>query len=185
LVAKAKRHANLNTKHLTDKVVSGGDHTNDPLKAMLDLLGARRSSSNEQDFQPDPEYLLCPSTIPVFTLEEQDWMIVGVEDICDADWSKDAFERLVLSGEKKNHLKRLTAAHSKYKERRSNDLIKGKGKGLVMLFHGPPGVGKTLTAGIFSLDSHDIPSRLTGHRSSIGRSAAAALQSQFRSCIVF
>lgn len=28
-----------------------------------------------------------------------------------------------------------------------DDLIKGKGKGMIFLLHGEPGVGKTLTAG--------------------------------------
>jgi DNA polymerase III delta prime subunit len=28
-----------------------------------------------------------------------------------------------------------------------DDMIKGKGKGMVFLLHGEPGVGKTLTAG--------------------------------------
>lgn len=28
-----------------------------------------------------------------------------------------------------------------------DDVIKGKGKGTIFLFHGAPGVGKTLTAG--------------------------------------
>jgi DNA helicase TIP49 (TBP-interacting protein) len=30
--------------------------------------------------------------------------------------------------------------------RKGGDLIKSKGQGLAILFHGPPGVGKTLTA---------------------------------------
>jgi DNA polymerase III delta prime subunit len=30
-----------------------------------------------------------------------------------------------------------------------DDMIKGKGKGIILLLHGPPGVGKTFTAGEF------------------------------------
>lgn len=32
-----------------------------------------------------------------------------------------------------------------------SDLVEGKGKGLVILLHGPPGVGKTLTAETLAL----------------------------------
>lgn len=32
------------------------------------------------------------------------------------------------------------------------DLVAGKGDGLVILMHGPPGVGKTLTAGNAEID---------------------------------
>ncbi len=121
------------------------DNTIGPLWSMFDLLGV--PGGDEAEVQPEPEYLLCPSTIPIFTLEEQRWMNVCVDQIYDADWSSDAFERLVLPEERKNRLQSLTASHSSYKEKRSSDMIKGKGKGLVMLFYGPSGVGKTLTAG--------------------------------------
>ncbi|KXX78357.1 putative AAA family ATPase y4kL [Madurella mycetomatis] len=130
-VAKAKRHANLLSRSLTDKTVAEAGQ-NDPLKSMFDFLGL--PTAKEVEEQSEPEYIICPSTIPVFTLEEQEWMIVCVDDICEANWSADAFERLRL-------LRRIPS-----KEKRSDDIIKRKGKGLVMLFYGPPGVGKTLTA---------------------------------------
>ena len=33
------------------------------------------------------------------------------------------------------------------KGNQTNDIVAGKGNGLIMLFHGSPGTGKTLTAG--------------------------------------
>lgn len=39
--------------------------------------------------------------------------------------------------------------------RKRDDLIAGKGSGLIMLLHGGPGTGKTLTAGKFELDSQN------------------------------
>lgn len=35
-----------------------------------------------------------------------------------------------------------------------SDIVEGKGKGLVILLHGPPGVGKTLTAETVALATH-------------------------------
>ena len=62
--------------------------------------------------------------------------------------SERAFNKLQLGREPKDLIKRLVQSHSSTtdKEPMMEDIIKGKGRGLVMLLHGPPGVGKTLTA---------------------------------------
>lgn len=52
---------------------------------------------------------------------------------------KDMIEALVDSHEK-------TTATRKEKQLQVRDVVQGKGRGLVLLLHGPPGVGKTLTA---------------------------------------
>jgi SpoVK/Ycf46/Vps4 family AAA+-type ATPase len=71
-------------------------------------------------------------------------------------WNKDAFERLVLPKKTKDLVKALVMVRtSKLGEqqgmslsgkRKRDDLIAGKGNGLIMLLHGGPGTGKTLTA---------------------------------------
>jgi DNA polymerase III delta prime subunit len=38
-------------------------------------------------------------------------------------------------------------SHEVVKSNQTNDIVAGKGNGLIMLFHGSPGTGKTLTAG--------------------------------------
>ncbi|KAK4454247.1 P-loop containing nucleoside triphosphate hydrolase protein [Podospora aff. communis PSN243] len=66
---------------------------------------------------------------------------------------KSAFDRLVLPDEHKRLIHSLVAQHFRDKQRQNRttedeqmDIVRGKGKGLVLLLHGAPGVGKTSTA---------------------------------------
>ena len=67
-----------------------------------------------------------------------------VDCICDVTWNKQAFKSLVLDEKKKELVEALVT--KRLNDKSSTDLIAGKGHGLVLLFHGGPGVGKTLTA---------------------------------------
>ena len=67
-----------------------------------------------------------------------------MEHIKDINWNESAFDRLVLSHGKKELIKALVTANTQ--STRSTDIIEGKGNSFVMLLHGGPGTGKTLTA---------------------------------------
>lgn len=77
-------------------------------------------------------------------------------------WNKDAFERLVLPSRMKDLIKALVMVRaSKNKKRQDpnpalkrDDIIASKGNGLIILLHGGPGTGKTLTAGEFRVYSN-------------------------------
>jgi SpoVK/Ycf46/Vps4 family AAA+-type ATPase len=69
---------------------------------------------------------------------------LNIEDIEEVDWNVGAFQRLVLDGTKKELIEALISEHLSTSD--STDIIEGKGNGLVMLLHGGPGTGKTLTA---------------------------------------
>ncbi|GME52843.1 uncharacterized protein COCSADRAFT_177807 [Neofusicoccum parvum] len=61
------------------------------------------------------------------------------------------FNRLVLEKGHKNMIESLIAQHFRDKKSTSHrtgefDIVRGKGKGLILLLHGAPGVGKTSTA---------------------------------------
>jgi len=56
-----------------------------------------------------------------------------------------AFERLVLEEKSKELIKALVTVH--VSTNKMSDIISGKGAGLIILLHGSPGTGKTLTAG--------------------------------------
>lgn len=68
-----------------------------------------------------------------------------VNHIEDITWSDDAFNSLVLPEDQKEVI--LSLAESQLKSKTEfDDVIEGKGKGMIILLSGPPGVGKTLTA---------------------------------------
>eukprot|EP00732_Lithocolla_globosa_P006588 Lithocolla_globosa_v1_NODE_7749_length_905_cov_1.942353.p1 type:complete len:156 gc:universal NODE_7749_length_905_cov_1.942353:682-215(-) len=65
-----------------------------------------------------------------------------VEQITHVQFRDNAFNQLVLDEEKKELIRCLvTNSHVAF-----SDIISGKGGGCIFLMHGPPGVGKTLTA---------------------------------------
>lgn len=67
-------------------------------------------------------------------------------DLVDGiNWNNHAFQNLVLPDDQKELI--LSFAESQVTNREDfDDVIQGKGKGIIMLLSGPPGVGKTLTA---------------------------------------
>ncbi|KAL6407247.1 AAA family ATPase [Ilyonectria robusta] len=67
-----------------------------------------------------------------------------------------AFERLVLDENKKQLIHALVDVHTSVKK--MDDIIAGKGNGLIILLHGSPGTGKTLTAERFAPSSCGIES---------------------------
>jgi Cdc6-like AAA superfamily ATPase len=80
---------------------------------------------------------------------------LSVPNVHPIRWNKAAFERLVLPSRTKELVKALVTvrasmtgnSHEVVKGNQTNDIVAGKGNGLIMLFHGSPGTGKTLTAG--------------------------------------
>ena len=62
-------------------------------------------------------------------------------------WDEGIFDSLVLEEDQRDLVHDLVQAHeSNGNEQMFDDVVRGKGKGLVGLLTGPPGVGKTLTA---------------------------------------
>ncbi|KAF8436073.1 P-loop containing nucleoside triphosphate hydrolase protein, partial [Terfezia claveryi] len=79
-----------------------------------------------------------------FALAEKKWAEFAVADLKEVEWVPDAFNKLVLPKEQKEIILSLVGENkAKYK---FDDFIPSKGLGLVAVLHGPPGVGKTLTA---------------------------------------
>jgi len=74
--------------------------------------------------------------------------------VTPVQWNKDAFQRLVIPPRTKDLVKALVSVRTTaggHQQRISlagtrDDLIAGKGNGLIMLLHAGPGTGKTLTA---------------------------------------
>ncbi|RDL40429.1 uncharacterized protein BP5553_00408 [Venustampulla echinocandica] len=75
----------------------------------------------------------------------------GGKETEDDEEPKTAFDRLVLPDGHRKMILSLVAQHFRDKESSANKndqtgIVRGKGKGLILLLHGAPGVGKTSTA---------------------------------------
>ena len=78
-------------------------------------------------------------------MKTKKWLWFFVKSIVDIEWSDGAFKSLVLPEDQKELI--LAFAESQVKNKDSfDDVIHGKGRGIILLLSGPPGVGKTLTA---------------------------------------
>ncbi|OJZ81951.1 hypothetical protein ASPFODRAFT_84868 [Aspergillus luchuensis CBS 106.47] len=113
----------------------------------------KQKEGNQQDsLQPtaeltDEQARLCPASIGCHSLSDMQLYAASVERLTPVAWDVGAMDHLVLDEKKKDILKGLVGQHynSQDHDMRS-DIIDGKGKSLIILLHGPPGVGKTLTA---------------------------------------
>jgi ATP-dependent Lon protease len=82
-------------------------------------------------------------------LELRIWGFFKVADITQIAYNDRAFHGLVLRENKKKLISSLLRPQECNQGDDYDDLIQGKGKGLIFLLHGPPGVGKTYTAGSY------------------------------------
>lgn len=113
----------------------------------------------------EKDLALLPPRLFVYALRHGRFAAVNVKDMTVIPKEDTPFERLQLPD---NHRRMIQAAvHSHLIKRRvekklelkdgrastSQDLIQGKGKGLVILLHGEPGVGKTATAEAVALST--------------------------------
>ncbi|KAI0151812.1 P-loop containing nucleoside triphosphate hydrolase protein [Xylariaceae sp. FL1272] len=121
----------------------------------------------------DEELLLLPGTVYAYVLRSRNYCRCDISHIKEVVVNKKAFDNLVLSDERKDLLRSLVDSHSRgsrdhqhesnanrpavkrtesvksSKDASFGDMLnvgKKKGKGLIILLHGVPGVGKTSTA---------------------------------------
>ncbi|KAF2731925.1 P-loop containing nucleoside triphosphate hydrolase protein [Polyplosphaeria fusca] len=97
----------------------------------------------------DDQAILCPARVRGFALSDKRWAYFLVDRVTEIQWRMDAMQRLEVSPSAKATISALVEAHENYfagTRPRLEDVIPGKGLGLVLLFAGAPGLGKTLTA---------------------------------------
>lgn len=100
----------------------------------------------QPDSQPDDlTLLLCPQQVHGYCFRDKIWKSLNVTQLQPISFKKNAWNRLVLDEESKDIVQAMVASYTD-KTARLEDLVAGKGAGLVALLHGPPGTGKTLTA---------------------------------------
>lgn len=93
----------------------------------------------------EDELLIASPVVLGFSFSEKAWLEFSLSGISEIKWQPEAFETLVLPAQIKQNLKGLVSSHRFNAAKTIDDVIVGKGKGLNVVLHGPPGVGKTLT----------------------------------------
>ncbi|CAE6427141.1 unnamed protein product [Rhizoctonia solani] len=97
---------------------------------------------------PLPDEIICltPPTHKGWSFVAKAWGSVLVTNLSEITFDELAFDQLVLKSEYKKMIKALVETHSGSGDGLAKDLVSGKGGGMVMVLHGKPGTGKTLTA---------------------------------------
>ncbi|KAL8836140.1 MAG: hypothetical protein Q9170_003033 [Blastenia crenularia] len=100
--------------------------------------------------------LLLPNKIYGFILRSRRWHFLSIDNVRPLERHSDGFENLILPPGVARLVESLVRTHdpqnmpsftdSECEPEHHVDLVRGKGKGLVVLLHGAPGVGKTSTA---------------------------------------
>jgi hypothetical protein len=102
-------------------------------------------SENKQQVFTEEELLIASPVVLGFAFSEKLWLEFSLAGIDEIKWNDEAFSSLVLPSRIKQNLKGLVSSHRFNAAKTIDDVIQGKGKGLNVVLHGPPGVGKTLT----------------------------------------
>lgn len=102
------------------------------------------------DERPSSSFLVVPydslwmtdAYICGFSFVTKEWGKFIVDNISEIKFNDNAFEQLVMDKNTKDLVKALVT----YSSNGFEDIISGKGGGCILLLHGVPGTGKTLTA---------------------------------------
>ncbi|CAK4011951.1 related to AAA family ATPase [Lecanosticta acicola] len=94
----------------------------------------------------EEQLLLTSPVVLGFAFSEKLWLEFSLSGVRDITYNDEAFDSLVLEGDKKSTVRALVESHRFHAARTIDDVVQGKGRGLVFVLHGPPGTGKTLTA---------------------------------------
>ncbi len=122
--------------------------------SLLEATNSYRDMLESPDSMQPEDFLICPCVVYGYVLRSRKWVRLYVDVVEDTAVQELGFESLVLPKGHSETLLALVETHSKGTKpapgrkvvERQMDLVRGKGKGLIILLHGEPGVGKTSTA---------------------------------------
>ncbi|CAO2653481.1 Nn.00g028920.m01.CDS01 [Neocucurbitaria sp. VM-36] len=134
---KGKKHPIRVLQSVIDKET--GDKTDKGVE------GDEDGDTSKNHVFTEEELLIASPVVLGFAFSEKLWLEFSLSGIDEIKWNDEAFDSLVLPDRIKQNLKGLVSSHRFNAAKTIDDVIQGKGKGLNVVLHGPPGVGKTLT----------------------------------------
>ncbi|UPL03231.1 hypothetical protein LCI18_014165 [Fusarium solani-melongenae] len=166
------------------KDLLGSEPDQEELDKMPPKSGDGEGSEEEETFEfNDEEYLIASPVFLGFSFSEKHWLELSVSGIGEIKWNDKAWDSLVLEPETKDLIKALVKSRKYHAANTIDDVIQGKGKGLVTVLHGPPGTGKTLTAeGISELLKCPLYMASAGELGTDSRYLEAELQKILDTC---
>lgn len=85
---------------------------------------------------PESDFgLLFPALVPAFCLQSKKWRWILSDGLGDLNWNYEAFESLRLNAMTKHLVQALVKGH-KARSIEFEDVVPGKGQGLIFLLHG-------------------------------------------------
>jgi hypothetical protein len=111
-----------------------------PVLGVDDMSGLTGTNLGAEDF------LTAPATIAAYSLTFKRWGLVMVDSVKPIAWKRGTYDMLQMDKKQKEVVTGVIESH-RASSSAFDDYIPGKGRGLVFLLHGPPGCGKTMTAG--------------------------------------
>ncbi|KAM0464905.1 hypothetical protein ACHAPV_001896 [Trichoderma viride] len=134
-------------------------------RAAIRRLGEKDFQKNKQHMESRPEDICFISALlGGYALKNKMWMEFYIEDVEPMIWNDTAYSHLVYDDQQKDLVLSFVQNHNSHNVTSASkasssaltvsnsrptpleDVIVGKGQGLIILLSGPPGTGKTLTA---------------------------------------
>jgi hypothetical protein len=109
------------------------------------LINPEADTNVDLESLDDQDRICTSHRILGFSFQQKRWGAFAVSRMSDVVWNQGAFD-LVIMPEKKHAIIRTLVQSHLSSVNLFGDIISGKGKGLVGLLSGGPGVGKSLTA---------------------------------------
>lgn len=145
-------HQEESNYSFTVKELSPADEEAAERRALRRNAGDGEVEDEAPELRPlsDEEAIIATSMVRGYAFANKQFVEFFAEDLEPIRWNEKCFDQLVLDAGTKRTVQALVSVHSTQQQgttqAKFDDIVKGKGQGVVCVLHGPPGVGKTLTA---------------------------------------